>query len=81
MAINRKLGTDDALDTVHLALQYKSKANGVIVGVDLSGDPQVSDSVPVDRSGGYLITVPFSVHVHHSYTYLLTWQTLIKSVQ
>ena len=41
MAINRKLGPDDALDTVHLALQYKTKANGLLVGIDLSGDPKV----------------------------------------
>lgn len=40
MAINRKLGPDDALDTVHLALQYKTKANGLLVGIDLSGDPK-----------------------------------------
>lgn len=60
MAINRKLGTDDALDTVHLALQYKSKANGVIVGVDLSGDPQVSDSVPVDRSANCIFQCAWS---------------------
>ncbi|KAK2553211.1 Adenosine deaminase-like protein [Acropora cervicornis] len=43
MAINRKLGPDDALDTVQLALQYKAKANGLLVGIDLSGDPKVSD--------------------------------------
>ena len=42
MAINRKLGPDDALDTVQLALQYKAKANGLLVGIDLSGDPKVS---------------------------------------
>ena len=42
MAINRKLGADDALDTVQLALQYKAKANGLLVGIDLSGDPKVS---------------------------------------
>lgn len=40
MAINRKLGPDDALDTVQLALQYKT--NGLLVGIDLSGDPKVS---------------------------------------
>ncbi|XP_015758670.1 PREDICTED: adenosine deaminase-like protein isoform X1 [Acropora digitifera] len=40
MAINRKLGPDDALDTVQLALQYKAKANGLLVGIDLSGDPK-----------------------------------------
>ena len=44
---------------------YKTKANGVIVGIDLSGDPKVSDAVLDDRSAGYSIAVPFSVHVHH----------------
>lgn len=43
LAINRKLGPDDALDTVHLAIQYKEKAKGIVVGLDLSGDPLVSD--------------------------------------
>ena len=44
MAINRRLGVDDAMDTVQLALQFKSKSNGIIVGVDLSGDPRVSSA-------------------------------------
>lgn len=44
MAINRKLGPDDALDTVQLALQYKAKANGLLVGIDLSGDPKAYSS-------------------------------------
>lgn len=30
------------MDTVHLAIQYKEKAKGIIVGLDLSGDPKVS---------------------------------------
>ncbi len=43
LAINRKHGPDDALDTVHLAIKYKEKANGIVVGIDLSGDPAVSE--------------------------------------
>lgn len=43
-AINRRLGPDDAMDTVHLAIQYKEKAKGIIVGLDLSGDPKAHDS-------------------------------------
>ena len=42
MAINRKYGQADALDTVQLASRLKTKANGIIVGIDLSGDPTVS---------------------------------------
>jgi len=41
MAINRKHGPDEALDTVKMAIQLKTKANGIIVGIDLSGDPKV----------------------------------------
>lgn len=41
-AINRKLGPDDAMDTVKLAIEYKEKAKGIIVGLDLSGDPKVN---------------------------------------
>ena len=41
MAINRKHGRDEALDTVKMAIQLKTKANGIIVGIDLSGDPKV----------------------------------------
>lgn len=41
-AINRKLGPDDAMDTVKLAIKYKENAKGIIVGLDLSGDPKVS---------------------------------------
>ncbi|KAJ7385324.1 hypothetical protein OS493_016400 [Desmophyllum pertusum] len=44
LAISRKHGPDDALDTVHLAMQYKEKANGIIVGIDLSGDPTAHNS-------------------------------------
>lgn len=44
LAINRKLGPADALDTVHLAIQYKEKAKGIVVGLDLSGDPTTQDS-------------------------------------
>jgi len=44
MAINRKHGPDEALDTVKMAIQLKTKANGIIVGIDLSGDPKAYNS-------------------------------------
>ena len=59
MAINRKYGPADALDTVQLASQLKTKANGIVVGIDLSGDPRVS--VAKDEIGTlYTCVVPFN---------------------
>ena len=41
----------EAEDTVDLAIEYKEKYNGLVVGVDLSGDPKVSKILNVKCTG------------------------------
>lgn len=44
LAIDRRQGVDIARTTVDLAARYKDSSNGVVVGVDLSGNPKVGDA-------------------------------------
>ncbi|XP_014671937.1 PREDICTED: adenosine deaminase-like protein [Priapulus caudatus] len=52
LSIDRRGSVADAADTVRLATQYAASSGGVVVGVDLSGDPAVNDArvfIPVLR--------------------------------
>ena len=42
LSIDRRQSVSEAEDTVELAIEYKDKYDGLVVGVDLSGDPKVS---------------------------------------
>ncbi|KAL4227779.1 hypothetical protein ACF0H5_013215 [Mactra antiquata] len=49
LAIDRRHTLDVALETVQMAVKYREKSNGVIVGIDLSGDPKkgtATDFIP-----------------------------------
>ena len=47
LAIDRRTTVADARDTLRLARELREETGGVVVGLDLSGDPSVSDrSVP-----------------------------------
>lgn len=35
---------DEALDTVQIAAEYQQQTNGVVVGIDLSGNPNKGDA-------------------------------------
>ena len=41
MSIDRRQSVSEAEDTVDLAIEYKDKCDGLVVGVDLSGDYKV----------------------------------------
>jgi adenosine deaminase len=41
LAIDRRNGVDVAKETVELAEKYHRSSGGIVVGVDLSGDPKV----------------------------------------
>lgn len=42
MAVDRRNGPEVAMETVKLAEDFMSSSDGVVVGLDLSGDPTVS---------------------------------------
>lgn len=42
MAIDRRNGTEVAMETVKLAEEFMLSSDGLVVGLDLSGDPMVS---------------------------------------
>ncbi len=42
MAIDRRNGTEVAMETVKLAEEFMLSSDGLVVGLDLSGDPTVS---------------------------------------
>ena len=42
LAIDRRNGPEVAMETVLFADKYRKASNGVVVGIDLSGDPSVS---------------------------------------
>lgn len=42
MAIDRRNGTEVAMETVQLAEEFMLSSDGLVVGIDLSGDPTVS---------------------------------------
>ncbi|CAG2214522.1 Adenosine deaminase-like protein A,Adenosine deaminase-like protein [Mytilus edulis] len=44
LAVDRRNGVDIAKETVELAAKYKTLSNGIVIGVDLSGDPTVGDA-------------------------------------
>ena len=44
LSIDRRCPISDAVDTVNLAAEYMHKTGGIIIGIDLSGDPMVSCS-------------------------------------
>ena len=41
LSIDRRQSVSEAEDTVDLAIEYKNKYGGLVVGVDLSGDYKV----------------------------------------
>lgn len=45
VAIDRRNGMEVALETVNLAEEFMLSSDGLVVGVDLSGDPTVCESV------------------------------------
>lgn len=45
MAIDRRNGVQVALETVKLAEEFMLSSDGLVVGIDLSGDPTVSHTV------------------------------------
>lgn len=47
MAIDRRNGTEVAMETVKLAEEFMLSSDGLVVGLDLSGDPTVSQPVLV----------------------------------
>ncbi|XP_074651028.1 N6-Methyl-AMP deaminase-like [Tubulanus polymorphus] len=44
LAIDRRNDIQVALDTVNLAAEFKQLSQGIVVGVDMSGDPSVGDA-------------------------------------
>ena len=44
MAIDRRNGTEVAMETVKLAEDFMLSSDGLVVGLDLSGDPTVSQN-------------------------------------
>lgn len=42
VAIDRRNGTEVAMETVKLAEEFMLSSDGLVVGLDLSGDPTVS---------------------------------------
>ncbi|XP_072021993.1 N6-Methyl-AMP deaminase-like isoform X2 [Amphiura filiformis] len=44
LAIDRRNSLEAAEETIQLAEDYRAKSGGVVVGVDLSGDPKVGDA-------------------------------------
>lgn len=45
MAIDRRNGTEVAMETVKLAEEFLLSTDGLVVGLDLSGDPKVSKPI------------------------------------
>lgn len=45
MAIDRRNGTEVAMETVKLAEEFMLSSDGLVVGLDLSGDPMVRSFV------------------------------------
>ncbi|XP_045215947.2 adenosine deaminase-like protein [Mercenaria mercenaria] len=44
LAIDRRQTLQVAMDTVQLAVKYREESKGVVVGIDLSGDPNVGNA-------------------------------------
>ena len=44
VAIDRRNGTEVAMETVKLAEDFMLSTDGLVVGLDLSGDPTVSET-------------------------------------
>ncbi|XP_072021995.1 N6-Methyl-AMP deaminase-like isoform X4 [Amphiura filiformis] len=44
LAIDRRNSLEAAAETIQLAEEYRAKSGGIVVGVDLSGDPMVGDA-------------------------------------
>lgn len=42
MSIDRRQSIKEAEETVDLAIEFQEQFNGLVVGIDLSGDPSVS---------------------------------------
>ena len=46
LSIDRRQSIKEAENTIDLAIEYREKFKGLVVGIDLSGDPNVStDSI------------------------------------
>lgn len=45
MAIDRRNGAEVAMETVKLAEEFMLSSDGLVVGIDLSGDPTVSQPI------------------------------------
>lgn len=57
LAIDRRTDVENAMDTVKMAVEFRDSSKGLVVGVDLSGDPEVL-LTPLLGSG------PGMVHLH-----------------
>ncbi|XP_062517433.1 adenosine deaminase-like protein [Corticium candelabrum] len=44
LSIDRRQSLEEALDTVEMTAEYQQKGDGVVVGIDLSGDPTKGDA-------------------------------------
>lgn len=63
MAIDRRNGTEVAMETVKLAEEFMQSTDGLVLGLDLSGDPTVSQyyviyvqSETIGKRVGFLIS-------------------------
>ncbi|XP_071965194.1 N6-Methyl-AMP deaminase-like [Antedon mediterranea] len=43
LSVDRSRGVDVAMETIELAKQFNSKSNGIVIGIDLSGNPNLGD--------------------------------------
>lgn len=50
MAVDRRNGPEVAMETVKLAEDFMLSSDGLVVGLDLSGDPTVSTAAWLDSS-------------------------------
>lgn len=48
MAVDRRNGPEVAMETVKLTEDFMLSSDGVVVGLDLSGDPTVSTAALLD---------------------------------
>ncbi|KAI0215665.1 Adenosine deaminase-like protein [Lamellibrachia satsuma] len=47
LSVDRRCPVSDAMDTVNLAAEYMHRTDGIVVGIDLSGDPKKGDIKPL----------------------------------
>lgn len=72
LSIDRRGGPTVAMETVKLAEEFFTSSDGLVVGLDLSGDPEVSNL--------FLSTVPTNSELQGTVSYLiqlLSWLFLL----